>query len=105
MMSTSVHVVSEVGQADVVVVVEESSSTLQPTMTLLVERTWVAVVAVADTPNDVVVIWMVADCVSHDVGSDEYEGTLSFPILHHLASLLLASQILSFTHAAILLRR
>lgn len=64
-ITTPLHVVAVVGQADVVVVVS------QPMMTLLVESTRVAVVSVADTPKDVVVRIMVADSVSHDVGSSE----------------------------------
>lgn len=44
-------------------------------MTLMVDKTWVPVVTVAelevDTWNDVVVTNMLADLVSHDVGSDE----------------------------------
>lgn len=86
MIFTSLHVVAEVGQAADVVVVDDSSSTSQPKMTVLVDRTCVPVVTVTEpeveSPNDVVVRSMVADLDSHDVGSDEYVGTLSFPILH-----------------------
>jgi hypothetical protein len=63
--------VAEGRQPPVVVAVDVSSWMSQPRMTLLVERIWVAVVSVADTPNDVVVRNMVADSVSHDVGSLE----------------------------------
>jgi hypothetical protein len=70
-MTASLQVVAEGRQPPVVVAVDVLSWIAQPRMTLLVERTWVAVVSVADTPNDVVVRNMVADSVSHDVGSSE----------------------------------
>lgn len=61
--------------ADDVVVVDASSSTSQPRIMVLVEKTRVAVVVVTvpdvEIPYDVVVAWIVADCVSHDVGSGE----------------------------------
>ena len=45
--------------------------TSQPNTILLVESNCVAVVLEAETANEVVVINMVADSVSHDVGSFE----------------------------------
>ena len=70
---------------DVVVVVGASSSTSQPKMMLLVEKTRIVVVVVTvpdvETPYDVVVAWMVADRVSHEVGSAEYVGTWSLPMV------------------------
>jgi hypothetical protein len=60
---------------DANVVVESSSSTSQPRTTLSVDRTRLAVVVVTvpetETPYDVVVTAMVADSVSHEVGSEE----------------------------------
>ena len=54
MITSPVHVEAVLGQVDVVVVVDALSCTSQPTITLLVESTWVAVVFAADTANDVV---------------------------------------------------
>lgn len=76
------HVEAVLGQVDVVVVVDALSCTSQPTITLLVESTCVAVVFAADTAHDVVVRNMVADSVPHEVGSSEYVGTSSLPILY-----------------------
>lgn len=70
-MSTSLQEVAEGRQVPVVMCVDVVSRRSQPRIVLLVEITLVAVVLVTDTPNDVVVRKIVADLVSHDVGSSE----------------------------------